>query len=98
MDQIYATDMNCATVNSIQFRDAQADWIVPMGRSRREHSLLRSFKLGWLYLALLIVVVVEADVKYEDDPDVAEAVQPLEARRVDFIDEGHAGACPLDKA
>ena len=74
MDQIYATDMNCATVNSVQFRNAQADRIVPMGRPRREHSFLRPLKLWWLYLTLFVVIVIQTNMKYENDPDVAEAI------------------------
>ena len=74
MDQIYATDMNSATVNSVQFRDAQADRIVPMGRPRRKHSFLRPLKLRWFDLTLLVVIVIQTNMKYEDDPDVAEAI------------------------
>ena len=44
----------------------------------RKDTFLFTLELRWSNLALLIVVVFEADVKDEDDPDVAETIKTFQ--------------------
>ena len=74
MDQIDTRDVHSAPVEPIKLSDGEADWIVSVGRSRREDALLGSLELWWLDLALFVVVVIQANVEDEDDPDIAEAI------------------------
>ena len=43
-------------------------------------------------------MIFHSNVEDEDDPYVAEAIEALEARRIDLIDESHTRSCILDEA
>ena len=48
-----------------------------MGAPSRKDTFLLTLKLWRSYLALLIIIVFEADMEDEDYPDVAEAIKTL---------------------
>ena len=98
MDQIYTGDMDGASFEPIKLSDGEADRIVPVGRSRRKDTLLGSFELWWLDFALFVVVVIQANVEDEDDPDVAEAIKTFEAARIDLIHKCQPSTSLLHKA
>lgn len=90
--------MDGAAGDAIKFGDRKADWIVSMWGTRGKHAHLLTTKLWWSYLGLAIIVLVHANMKDKDDPDVAIVGEPFQARRVDLVDESEAGARILDES
>ena len=60
-------------------------------------ALLLALELRRGNLGFLVVVVVEADVKDKDEPDVPVVFETLEAAAIDLVNQRQPPACLLDE-
>lgn len=78
MYQVNSRHIHSPILNLIQLGYAQTYWIIPMRRPGCKDSLLCSLQLWRLDLGLLLIVVVEPNMKNEYDPHVAKVLQTLQ--------------------
>ena len=75
MDQVDARDVYRSLIYSIQLCNAQTYRVVSVRRPCRKHSLLLTFKLWRRNFCLPVVVLIKANVKDEDNPDIAKVFE-----------------------
>lgn len=98
MNQIRSRNADRSAVNLVQFRKAQSYGVISMRAPRGKHSFLFSFEFGRRYLWLFVVVVAQAYVENEHQPDVAVVFKAVQATGWDLVDQGESSPRILDEA